>query len=1223
MSVVCKNLTLEGHHSAAHITGNTSRSDWISLYSPENENDTRALITSITFHGVKLKLMNYSEVFIHSCKFLDSRSAVAVIYKTLGKTKISLFQTVFKNNSKCVLTAPYGKKTKISFQLVVDIHDSNFTLNGFGCTKKNMKSAFAFVRYGAVDEKIALHIRNVRFIKNFGPFIKLHYINNKKQKMERKYRPKHDIIYTKLVILNSTFQKNKSPVGVLFLQGRNFHRGLLNITSSYFLSNSIGFIVTDNFKVLCNKVVMNFTTSKGVSLQNSPLSSKRYPSLRYYDSPIKMVFIECIFGNNSISLEAKNNRKGKNISITVQDTVFYGNHAPRNRDSAINIRSYGHISTTPSQDKSPSWATVYFERVKIVETRGMALYLSLNNLVNVTVKILDSAFKNNINYKQLDYKGPVVYLRGPTDKPLHSDCGNLPTHSKEISNNDERLNEKKFFSPYFALFDPGRHDKHVNHPSRMAKSQAHNHFSSWNFRGHTLIQNTHFQNNVGFGGTLMLRNGETTLLSSTFQEEMAIGFGGVVTVAEGSGSLRVFNSTFVREKVNSGKFGYSNQARDCFILFESGSALIIHNTTFVTQSTLELQPIFEISRRGFVDIDKLSSFECPVGKELKVENSLNAATAVYKSSPCTYSLNSTILHCQKCSRNWYSLQRGRSTGLVIDSKSACLPCPYGANCLNKIHARSNFWGYVASVDPLALKFIPCPHHYCDGPERGYNSCSGNNSCSDYNSCSGNRDGWLCGQCKEGYTEDLFSTNCKPLPNCHDYLFWPLTIAIMLGMTAYLLFKPPLVYFLYKELFWFRKNAQQQSQQNEEEIGSGFVKVVFYFYQVADLLLMKSYPHLLKRSVFVQPIVAFFDFHFYLLSDKFSCPLPGLTVVTKELFISVKVPGTIICLLPVFILNLWFNKLRGKPMPRVAHYIAVAIEILLLGYDRLADVSLKLLRCVQIGNKSRFFYDGNIECWQWWQFVVVAYVAIFVVPFMVTLYWGSIKIYRNEISNKEFVGACCVPLPFIVYWLIKHCRKNVETMQQIDENAEIKKILHEPFKAPTEICSGTLQWESVLIGRRFLLVCLHSFIPDPMIRLLCLDFACIILLVHHLFRKPFKDAKVNNCETISLLALVSIATVSVTEASLISSGTDPIGPTKRYIDALQWIEIGLLSFLPVAFGVLLIFAAVSQVIRILYLSGRLRHVLMRAFDSCYQKVTLRIQEYRARSRGYVLTEINDN
>ena len=57
---------------------------------------------------------------------------------------------------------------------------------------------------------------------------------------------------------------------------------------------------------------------------------------------------------------------------------------------------------------------------------------------------------------------------------------------------------------------------------------------------------------------------------------------------------------------------------------------------------------------------------------------------------------------------------------------------------------------------------------------------------------------LCGQCVEGYTEDLFTTECRDRKQCHDHLFWPVTIAYVVTMALYLVFKPPLISTLSKK-----------------------------------------------------------------------------------------------------------------------------------------------------------------------------------------------------------------------------------------------------------------------------------------------------------------------------------------------------------------------------------------------------------------------------------------
>ena len=56
------------------------------------------------------------------------------------------------------------------------------------------------------------------------------------------------------------------------------------------------------------------------------------------------------------------------------------------------------------------------------------------------------------------------------------------------------------------------------------------------------------------------------------------------------------------------------------------------------------------------------------------------------------------------------------------------------------------------------------------------------------------------------------------------------------------------------------------------------------------------------------------------------------------------------------------------------------------------------------------------------YILLAYVGIFVVPFVIVLYFGSSKLYKACISSKEFLGACILPLPFLMYWLLKKMLK---------------------------------------------------------------------------------------------------------------------------------------------------------------------------------------------------------
>ena len=64
---------------------------------------------------------------------------------------------------------------------------------------------------------------------------------------------------------------------------------------------------------------------------------------------------------------------------------------------------------------------------------------------------------------------------------------------------------------------------------------------------------------------------------------------------------------------------------------------------------------------------------------------------------------------------------------------------------------------------------------------------------------------------------------------------------------------------------------------------------------------------------------------------------------------------------LYFVHFFINLLRQKEKPRRLHYAAVFMEVLLLGYERLAEMSLKLMHCVSIGSRKWLFIDGNVPC----------------------------------------------------------------------------------------------------------------------------------------------------------------------------------------------------------------------------------------------------------------------
>ena len=373
---------------------------------------------------------------------------------------------------------------------------------------------------------------------------------------------------------------------------------------------------------------------------------------------------------------------------------------------------------------------------------------------------------------------------------------------------------------------------------------------------------------------------------------------------------------------------------------------------------------------------------------------------------------------------------------------------------------------------------------------------------------------------------------------------------------------------------------QDLGQVEEHSENRYLKITFYFYQAAELLLVGSVKNLLYKIPFVYAVVAAFNFKVRSITNGVGCPFPGITAVTKEFLLSATVLITMAEVAILFCVHFVFNTIRQKERPSVLHYMAVVLEILLLGYERLAETSLKLMHCVSIGSEKRLFFNGEIICWQWWQYILLAYIGIFVVPFVIVLYFGSSMLYKASISSKEFLGACIFPLPFLMYWLLrKLLKRKGNTQEGSQSNKDVLEVLHGPFRQPNGNDKGTLYWESVLIGRRFLLLSCHAFITTSTFRMVCMAGACVIVLLHHVLKHPYRDPIANKAETFSLLTLVMMAIINLTKATLISFGTSPDGPAKSYLETLEWAEVGALAFVPSLLFIFLMFAVFSQLVRL--------------------------------------------
>lgn len=254
------------------------------------------------------------------------------------------------------------------------------------------------------------------------------------------------------------------------------------------------------------------------------------------------------------------------------------------------------------------------------------------------------------------------------------------------------------------------------------------------------------------------------------------------------------------------------------------------------------------------------------------------------------------------------------------------------------------------------------------------------------------------------------------------------------------------------------------------------------------------PLLIKANL-IEPLVGLFNFRF--LSGGFSCPFPGLTVVSKQFFSATHVFCTMLVICILYVLHWLIQRLRSQGAPSLGPYVGGILQTLLLGYKTLASVSFTLLRCVPIGTDRCLFYDGNVVCFQWWQYLLIAFVCIFMIPFVFELLWGSYKLYGGTLSVGKFLLAWALPLPSSIcrsflslFGKIRNPVVDDPSPHQGTRNP-VEMILYSSFTRPEDGKILSLSWESVMIGRRLILITLKAFVSDPLLRLLIMTLFAVV------------------------------------------------------------------------------------------------------------------------------------
>ena len=565
---------------------------------------------------------------------------------------------------------------------------------------------------------------------------------------------------------------------------------------------------------------------------------------------------------------------------------------------------------------------------------------------------------------------------------------------------------------------------------------------------------------------------------------------------------------------------------------------------------------------------------CPLGYKLKAQPQCHT---ILNEMICNF-IN---IQCERCPPRSYTLERGE----FVFNKSndiQCQQCPRGGVCDNGlVTAKPNYWGYNKEK---TVDSVQCPPGYC---------CDASN-CVTYDSCSGNRSGTLCGRCAKGMSESLFSTQCILNADCSfGYFFIIGTIATLILYLAFFLYHREIVGILRTRLF--NKRPRLLSRRNErtrddnDTSSGGIIKIFFYYYQVCNLIRSSVGAGSTKNWQFIynfEKSISMIMNMVLVNLPSFNCPLKHLHAVRKNILLH-SVGYVLLSLLGLlYLMSKRFPIFRRLKNPTNTHTITLQqitttnsdgrsgttkfsfsqrhasafTYISLLMYASSAQLCLNLLHCVPVGDEQVLFLDGNIKCYQTFQYFFLAYLISSILPFSAIPILGSYLLKFGRIGVRQFCAGCIFPLPFCCFWLylmVKEYRRSghqrsYDTIENEDNPAvrpdqsanetedpssditfistdlseripsrnesAILKVLLSPFRTHNAFkcfSASQIPWEGFLIFRRLVLIIVLTFVYDIQLKLFLTLISCVAILFIHMVVNPFQRKLDNLLESSSL------------------------------------------------------------------------------------------------------------
>ena len=167
-----------------------------------------------------------------------------------------------------------------------------------------------------------------------------------------------------------------------------------------------------------------------------------------------------------------------------------------------------------------------------------------------------------------------------------------------------------------------------------------------------------------------------------------------------------------------------------------------------------------------------------------------------------------------------------------------------------------------------------------------------------------------------------------------------------------------------------------------------------------------------------------------------CFSPATTAVI--LFSSLFGLCVIVFIFLLYLVQKCLSKIIGESWKMFkARLVQTFLMVILFSYQRIVIDTFTLVQCVNMGNSTVFYVQGDIECTTWWQYATEVYICLSIVPLLFLLSHSSFYVEDKIMSVKMFIFGCLLLVPVMVAHCVKRCIRKRNGMKYLQSVSEIE------------------------------------------------------------------------------------------------------------------------------------------------------------------------------------------